>query len=33
VGFSAFLIARRSVFIGVLGGEIALVLGDLAWRW
>jgi hypothetical protein len=32
LGFSAFLIARRSVFVGVLGGEIALVVGDLLWR-
>ena len=31
IGFVAFLIARRSVFIGVLAGEIALVLGALIW--
>jgi hypothetical protein len=31
-GFLAFVIARRSVFVGVLGGEIVLVLGDLLWR-
>jgi Branched-chain amino acid transport protein (AzlD) len=30
-GFSAFVIARRSVFVGVLSGELALVLGDLIW--
>jgi Branched-chain amino acid transport protein (AzlD) len=27
IGFAAFLIARRSVFVGVLVGEAALVLG------
>jgi len=27
IGFVAFLIARRSVFVGVLTGEITLVLG------
>jgi hypothetical protein len=32
-GFLSFLVARRSVFFGVLGGEVALVLGDLVWRW
>jgi hypothetical protein len=31
-GFLAFVIARRSVVVGVLGGEIVLVLGDLLWR-
>ena len=29
IGFIAFLIARRSIFIGVLAGEIALVVGAL----
>ena len=29
LGFIAFLIARRSIFIGVLTGEIALVAGAL----
>jgi hypothetical protein len=32
VGFVAFLLARRSVFVGVLSGEIALVAVDLVWR-
>jgi hypothetical protein len=27
VGFAAFLVARRSVFIGVLAGEMAVMLG------
>jgi Branched-chain amino acid transport protein (AzlD) len=31
IGFVAFLLARRSVFIGVLAGEVALVLGALIW--
>jgi len=31
IGFVAYLLARRSVFIGVLAGEVALVLGALAW--
>jgi hypothetical protein len=31
IGFLAFLAARRSVFTGVLVGEIALVLGALIW--
>jgi len=30
VGFLAFLIVRRSIFVGVLAGEIALVVGALA---
>jgi Branched-chain amino acid transport protein (AzlD) len=30
-GFLAFLIVRRSVFVGVLVGEVALVLGALLW--
>jgi hypothetical protein len=30
-GFVAFLIVRRSVFVGVLVGEVALVLGALLW--
>lgn len=30
-GFLAFLIVRRSVFVGVLVGEVALVLGALVW--
>jgi Branched-chain amino acid transport protein (AzlD) len=29
IGFVAFLLARRSVFIGVLAGEVALVVGAL----
>jgi hypothetical protein len=29
VGFIAFLAIRRSIFVGVLCGEIALVLGAL----
>ncbi len=31
IGFVAFLLARRSVFIGVLAGEFALVVGALIW--
>jgi hypothetical protein len=31
IGFGAYLLARRSVFIGVLAGEGALVLGALVW--
>jgi hypothetical protein len=31
IGFVAFLLAQRSVFIGVLAGEVALVLGALIW--
>ncbi len=31
IGFVAFLLARRSGFIGVLAGEAALVLGALIW--
>jgi carbon starvation protein CstA len=31
IGFVVYLLARRSVFIGVLAGEIALVLGALVW--
>ena len=27
VGFAAFAAARRSVFIGVLAGEVTLILG------
>ena len=30
-GFAVFLMVRRSVFVGVLAGEIALVLGTLIW--
>jgi hypothetical protein len=30
-GFVAFLVTRRSVFAGVLAGEIALVAGALLW--
>ena len=30
-GFLAFLVVRRSVFVGVLVGELALVIG--AWVW
>ena len=29
-GFAAFLIARRSVFVGVVAGEVVLVAGALA---
>jgi hypothetical protein len=29
IGFVAFLLARRSIFVGVLVGEIALVIGAL----
>jgi len=32
IGFVAFLVVRRSVFVGVLSGEIALVVIDLLWR-
>jgi hypothetical protein len=31
-GFVAFLMVRRSVFVGVLVGEVALVVGALLWR-
>jgi branched-subunit amino acid transport protein len=31
-GYVAYRIGGRSVFIGVIGGEIALVLGDLLWQ-
>jgi hypothetical protein len=31
IGFLAFLMARRSVFVGVLVGEGALVLGASLW--
>ncbi len=30
-GFVAFLAIGRSVFVGVLAGEVALVLGALVW--
>src|SRR5262249_6861150 len=30
-GFAVFLMVRRSVFVGVVAGEIALVLGTLIW--
>jgi hypothetical protein len=30
-GFAAFLAIRRSVFAGVLAGEVALVVGALIW--
>jgi len=30
-GFQAFLVVRRSVFVGVLVGELALVAGALIW--
>ena len=30
-GFLAFMVARRSVFVGVLAGEVALIAG--AWIW
>jgi hypothetical protein len=32
-GYVAYRIGRRSIFTGVIGGEIALVLGDLLWQW
>jgi hypothetical protein len=32
VGFAAFLAVRGSIFVGVLAGEIALLLGALVWR-
>jgi hypothetical protein len=31
IGFLAFTAVRRSVFAGVLTGEIALVAGGLIW--
>jgi hypothetical protein len=31
VGFAAVLAVRGSIFVGVLAGEIALLLGALAW--
>ena len=31
IGFLAFMLIRRSVFAGVLAGELALVLGALAF--
>ena len=31
VGFLAFLLARRSIFIGVLTGEVVLVATTFAW--
>ncbi len=31
-GFAAFLLARRSVFVGVVAGEAALVAGALLFR-
>ena len=30
-GFLAFLVVRRSVFVGVLAGELALVIGAALW--
>jgi Branched-chain amino acid transport protein (AzlD) len=30
-GFAAFLVARRSVFAGVVAGEVVLILGGLAY--
>ena len=30
-GFLAFLVVRRSVFVGVLVGELALVIGAALW--
>jgi hypothetical protein len=30
-GFAAFLVIRRSVFAGVLAGEVTLVVGALVW--
>jgi hypothetical protein len=30
-GFVAFLVVRRSVFAGVVAGEIVLILGALAY--
>ncbi len=31
VGFAAFLLARQSVFAGVLAGEAAVMLGTYLW--
>ncbi len=33
IGFLAFLAVRRSVFAGVLAGEMALIAGALSWQW
>lgn len=32
IGFAAFVLARRSAFVGVAAGEAALVLGALAFE-
>jgi branched-subunit amino acid transport protein len=32
-GYLAYRVGRRSIFVGVIGGEVALVLGDLLWQW
>jgi Branched-chain amino acid transport protein (AzlD) len=31
IGFAAFLAVRRSIFVGVVAGEIALLLGAVVW--
>jgi hypothetical protein len=31
-GFAVFLVARRSIFAGVVAGEAVLLLGQLWWR-
>jgi hypothetical protein len=31
IGLAAFFLARRSVFAGVVTGELALIIGALAW--
>ncbi|MFT4278308.1 MAG: AzlD domain-containing protein [Rhodopseudomonas sp.] len=31
-GLAVFLLARRSIFAGVVAGEVVLVIGQLWWR-
>ena len=31
-GFAVFLVARRSIFAGVVAGEVVLLVGQLWWR-
>jgi hypothetical protein len=33
IGLAAFLLARHSVFVGVLVGEATLFAGTLLWNW
>ena len=33
IGLLAFLLVRRSVFVGVVVGEAALFAGTLLWNW